>query len=68
MQPHDLILKREGQQFIFYEYDGTSVLKRVDGPRQDEATARRESVARGAAHGDVYYETAPNAYTVISGG
>jgi hypothetical protein len=67
MQPHDLILKREGNEYLLYEYNGTSVLTQVDGPWTDEATAQREAVAKWTAHGDVYFETAPNVYRVISG-
>jgi hypothetical protein len=30
LQPNDLILRREGSQFVLFENDGTTVLKRAD--------------------------------------
>jgi hypothetical protein len=65
--PHDLILKPEGKEFVLYEFiDRATPLRRVDGPWPDEATAKREAIAKWIRRGDVYLETGQDIYTLIS--
>ena len=71
MQPQDLILKREchGEriEYVLYLYDGTNVLKRVDGPWPDEAAAKRLSIEKWRSVGTIYYNSAPNTFVAIGG-
>jgi hypothetical protein len=65
--PHDAILKREGDDFVLYEFtDPATPLRRVDGPWTDESTAKREAIAKWVRRGDVYFDTGDETYTLIS--
>ena len=70
MQTNDFILKRQCHrgrtEYVLYQYDGTTVLKRVDGPWIDEHDAKHRAIQRWTAVGTVHYETAPNVWTTLS--